>query len=161
MRKTTKIIESAADARSYLFDLLARRDYTRAQLVQKLMQRGCDPVIATSVLDSLESDGYQSDRRFVESQVRQRTEQGQGKRKIEFELRNKGVDNALIQEVLDSENVDPKRVALDYFKRRYGESVAQTQNEKAKRMRHMASRGFSYDEINYAQRYQIDDPEEF
>lgn len=159
--KASRVIESESDARSYLFDLLARRDYPRAQLAQKLTQRECSPQIAAKVLDQFESDGYLSDRRFVQSQVRQRFEQGQGRRKIEFELRQKGISNQLLEEVLGEAEVEPKQVALEYYRRRYGESQADDQKERAKRMRHMASRGFGFDEINYAIRHQLEDPEEF
>lgn len=161
MRKPAKVIESEADARSYLFELLARRDYPRAQLAQKLLQRGCEPKLACAVLDRFESDGYLSDSRFVESQIRQRVEQGQGRRKIEYELRSKGLDTRLIDEALAEAEIDPNRVALDYYRRRYGHVPAEDQREKAKRMRHLASRGFGFDEINYAMRYQLQDPDEF
>lgn len=159
--KASRTIESESDARSYLFDLLARRDYPRAQLAQKLTQKGCPPEIAARVLDRFEVDGYLSDERFVESQVRQRFEQGQGRRKIEFELRKRGISNQLIEEVLNAAEVEPKQIALDYYRRRYGEVVAEDQKERAKRMRHMAGRGFGFDEINHAMRYQLEDPEEF
>ena len=159
--KASRTIETESDARAYLFDLLARRDYPRAQLAQKLTQRECSPEVAAKVLDQFEVDGYLSDQRFVESQVRQRFEQGQGRRKIEFELRQKGVSNNLIEEALSAAEVEPKQVALDYYRRRYGEVVAEDQKERAKRMRHMAGRGFGFDEINYAMRYQLEDPEEF
>ena len=159
--KASRTIETESDARSYLFDLLARRDYPRAHLAQKLTQRECPPEVAAKVLDQFEADGYLSDQRFVESQVRQRFEQGQGRRKIEFELRQKGVSNQLIEEALGATDIEPKQVALDYYRRRYGETVAQDQKERAKRMRHMAGRGFGFDEINHAMRYQLEDPEEF
>ena len=159
--KASRAIETESEARSYLFDLLARRDYPRAQLAQKLTQRECPPEVAAKVLDQFEADGYLSDQRFVDSQVRQRFEQGQGRRKIEFELRQKGVSNQLIEEALGATDIEPKQVALDYYRRRYGETVAQDQKERAKRMRHMAGRGFGFDEINHAMRYQLEDPEEF
>ena len=159
--KASRTIETESEARSYLFDLLARRDYPRAQLAQKLAQRECSPEVTAKVLDQFESDGYLSDRRFVEAQVRQRFEQGQGRRKIEYELRQKGVSNSLIEEMLSAAEVEPKQVALTYYRRRYGEVVAEDQKERAKRMRHMAGRGFGFDEINYAMRHQLEDPEEF
>ncbi len=159
--KASRTIESGSDARSYLFDLLARRDYPRAQLAQKLTQKGCPPEVAARVLDQFELDGYLSDQRFVESQMRQRFEQGQGRRKIEFELRKKGICTQLIEEVLNAAEVEPKQIALDYYRRRYGEEAAKDLKERAKRMRHMAGRGFGFDEISYAIRYQLEDPEEF
>lgn len=159
--KASKNLETESDARSYLFDLLARRDYPRVQLASKLAQRGCSETLAERVLDQFEADGYLSDQRFVASQVRQRIEQGQGRRKIEFELRQKGLSSELIDEVIGEAQIDAKQVALECYRRRYGDRPADEQKEQAKRMRHMAGRGFSFDEINHAIRYQLEDPDEF
>jgi SOS response regulatory protein OraA/RecX len=47
------------------------------------------------------SQGLVSDRRYAESLVRNRVERGYGPLKITHELRAKGVDDAVIEEVLE------------------------------------------------------------
>lgn len=160
MRANAKPLETEEHARSYLLDLLARKDYSRAQLEQKLKQRGCAAEFIDPLLNQFAELGYQSDQRFVEAQVRQRLEQGQGRRKIEFELRNKGVSSDLIRQTIDAAEVDPHKQALEYLRRRYGTQLAADQKERAKRTRHMVGRGFSYDEISYAFRYQAENPDD-
>jgi len=159
MRSKSKPLENEAQARSYLLDLLARRDYSKSQLRQKLQQRDCPEQLIGMLLDEFETAGYQSDQRFVEAQVRQRLEAGQGRRKIEFDLRQKGVSTELLSTVLDAQDADGNQRALEYMRRRYGELPAEDQKERAKRFRHMAGRGFGFDEINYAIRHQLRDEE--
>ncbi|HSG04545.1 MAG TPA: regulatory protein RecX [Marinobacterium sp.] len=155
MKSKAKPIESEAEARSYLMDLLARRDYPRSQLQQKLQQRECPAEIAESLLNQFAAAGYQSDQRFVDAQVRQRLEQGQGRRKIEYDLRQKGVSAEMINTTLNNLDCKENQRALEYYKRRYGDRPATDQKERAKRFRHMAGRGFGFDEINYAIRHQL------
>lgn len=149
-----KALTKESEVRTYLFDLLARRDYTRAQLLQKLKLRDVDLSLAEQILDSFERQGYQSDKRFVESQVRQRLAQGQGRRKIEYELRHKGISSDLAESVLQKHDEGSEQRALEYLRKRYGDQPADDHKERAKRFRHMVSRGFSFDEINYALRHQ-------
>lgn len=160
MRSKSKPLENEAQARGYLLDLLARRDYPKSQLRQKLQQRDCPEQIVGALLEEFESAGYQSDQRFVEAQVRQRLEAGQGRRKIEFDLRQKGVSIELLNAVLEVQDADGNQRALEYMRRRYGALPAEDQKERAKRFRHMASRGFGFDEINYAMRHQLCDEDD-
>lgn len=160
MRSKSKPLENEAQARGYLLDLLARRDYPKSQLRQKLQQRDCPEQIIGALLEEFESAGYQSDQRFVEAQVRQRLEAGQGRRKIEFDLRQKGVSIELLNAVLEVQDADGNQRALDYMRRRYGALPAEDQKERAKRFRHLASRGFGFDEINYAMRHQLCDEDD-
>lgn len=154
MPKKSKALTNEAEIRTYLFDLLARREYTKSQLMQKLRKREADMLLAEQLLESFERDGYQSDQRFVESQVRQRIEMGQGRRKIEFELRQKGISPDLADSVLEQHDVGAEKRALEYLRKRYGREAAVDPKEKAKRFRHMVGRGYSFDEINYALRHQ-------
>lgn len=160
MRSKSKPLDNEAQARGYLLDLLARRDYPKSQLRQKLQQRDCPEQIIGALLEEFESAGYQSDQRFVEAQVRQRLEAGQGRRKIEFDLRQKGVSIELLNAVLEVQDADGNQRALDYMRRRYGALPAEDQKERAKRFRHLASRGFGFDEINYAMRHQLCDEDD-
>ncbi len=147
-------LASEAEVKSYLFDLLARRDYSRAQLRQKLNSRCDDSGIVERLLDQFAEQGYQSDLRFAEGFVRSRQQQGYGKRRVQFELQQKGVSAELIEELVDQ---DSREEALAYVRRKYAQSPAKDEKEKAKRYRHLAGRGFIYDDINYAFANQIED----
>ncbi|EAR63070.1 regulatory protein RecX [Neptuniibacter caesariensis] len=136
-------------------DLLSRREYAQAELETKLKRIGSEEQVE-SVLQRLQEDGYQSDLRFVESFIRMRVGQGHGLIRIRFDLSKKGIEGDLLREVLDELEVDWYEQARELYQRKYSKPLdKQDYKEKSKRMRYMAQRGYSMDEIKYA----IDHPE--
>jgi len=78
-------------------DFLARREHSRKELKYKLA-RGCeDEVLIEELLDKLSSEGLQSDERFTESFVHHSINKGHGLMKINQELRQRGVDQSMIE----------------------------------------------------------------
>jgi regulatory protein len=75
--------------------MLARRDHFRAELAEKLRRRGFSPAEVDGALDRCGSLGLLDDQglasRFAEVRA---TENGWGPRRIEAELRRRGVDRA-------------------------------------------------------------------
>ena len=147
-------IEAESELKSLAFSYLARQEYSQSQLRERLSKRCEKPELIERVLTYLVEEGYQSDRRFAETYIRAKSEQGQGAKKINFDLSRKGISKNLISELLESRQDDPKQVALNYLKRKFGEEPPLDMKEKSKWFRHMAGRGFSFDEIEYAFRYQ-------
>ncbi len=128
---------------------LARREYTRKELVDKLGK--LSPENVEAVLNSLESDGYQSDRRFTESFVRMRAAQGHGLNRIRFDLQKKGVGSNLLNEILEELCVDWYEQAAEVYSRKYALELNDSDyKEKSKRIRFMSQRGYSMDEIMHA-----------
>ena len=152
-------IETESELRSLAFSYLARQEYSQSQLRERLVKRCEEPDLIERVLAYLVEEGYQSDSRFAESYIRAKSDQGQGGKKIAFDLSRKGIPKNLIADLLDKREVDSKQVALDYLKRKFGEEPPVDMKEKAKWFRHMAGRGFDYGEIEYAFRYQNSDPD--
>lgn len=128
---------------------LARREYTRKELADKLGKLSPDNI--ELVLDSLESEGYQSDRRFTESFVRMRAAQGHGLNRIRFDLQKKGVGSSLLAEILEELCVDWYEHAAEVYSRKYASVLDDSDyKEKSKRMRFMSQRGYAMDEILHA-----------
>ena len=128
---------------------LSRREYSRMELFAKLGKQS--PEAVDSVLDSLEKEGYLSDRRFTESFIRMRAAQGHGLNRVRFDLKKKGVDTGLISEVLDELEMDWYELATDVYGRKYSQPLDKSDyKERLKRMRFMSQRGFSMDEIQYS-----------
>ncbi|MGI1669346.1 MAG: recombination regulator RecX [Neptuniibacter sp.] len=128
---------------------LSRREYSRMELFAKLGKQS--PEAVDSVLDSLEKEGYLSDRRFTESFIRMRAAQGHGLNRVRFDLKKKGVDTGLISEVLDELEMDWYELATDVYRRKYSQPLDKSDyKERSKRMRFMSQRGFSMDEIQYS-----------
>ncbi|WP_106477595.1 regulatory protein RecX [Phytohalomonas tamaricis] len=129
--------------------LLARREYARAELNERLAKRGHEPDIIALTLDALVAEGLQSDERFVEHFVRSRVNRLQGPRKIHAELRGRGLDDALVREGLGAADADWFELAAQALSRRF-DSPADHPRERAKQARFLASRGFDGEHARYA-----------
>ncbi len=93
------------ELRRAAMDLLARREHSRAELLEKLRRKfGVEGGAATQwlpeVLDQLEQDGLLNDEQYVEAYVRYRRSRGFGPLLIRQELRGKGVDKSLMECIL-------------------------------------------------------------
>src|SRR5512144_1226925 len=81
-----------ARAKNAAYLLLTYRSRSRAEIVQKLGDKGFECAIIETVVASLERMGYINDRHFAEQWASSRVRlRGYGRRRIELELRNKGV----------------------------------------------------------------------
>ena len=87
-------------------DYLARREYGRAELVLKLTNAGFDAEISDAVVDRLAGEGLQDDRRFVENFLQSRVGQGKGPARVQAELKQRGLPEGLVNEVLQDCEVD-------------------------------------------------------
>ena len=135
------------EVRRKAMDLLARREHSTAELRRKLRTREFDDGAIELVLEALRQDGLQSDTRFAESFVHQRFHAGIGPLKIAFELRQKGIDEALAEDCLAlyadrwQESMIRERV------RRFGEAIPEDFGARAKQARFLQNRGFSPESV--------------
>lgn len=133
--------------------LLARREYSCAELATRLQAKQVPADEIDVCLDELAEKGWQSDARFAASFIRTRVLRGQGRRRIENDLRQRGVDGEIIRAALDDvveqEAIDWFELARDVLVRRF-DSPGQTPKERAKRERFLLGRGFDFEQIRYA-----------
>ncbi len=88
-------------ARALCLRLLTARARTRSELETQLTKRGYPADVSIGVLDRLTEVGLIDDADFAEQWVRsRRVNAGKGKRALAVELRNKGVDDEVINEAL-------------------------------------------------------------
>jgi len=93
----------ALSLRRAAMDLLARREHSRAELLEKLQRRFPEgEALFAEVLDQLTADGLLNDERFCEAYVRYRRARGVGPLLIRQELRQKGVTAPTLQACLDT-----------------------------------------------------------
>lgn len=137
---------SPAQLRLYAMNLLARREYTRQELLQKLSTKSSNIESINQVLTLLQTEGLQSDRRFAEAFTRMRLRQGKGKRLVAMELKQRGVSTGMIQEFL-SDDEQWRESLLALIDRRYAGQIASDPQQKAKQLRYLQSRGFTYEQI--------------
>ncbi|HLW11139.1 MAG TPA: regulatory protein RecX [Casimicrobiaceae bacterium] len=122
--------------------MLARREYARAELTERLTSRGADATEVTRVLDELEQLGYLSDARFAQMVVTQKAGR-YGKRAIAHALTQRRVASPAAQTALDTlKNVDEVADAGALWERRFG-SPPKDERERARQIRFLMARGYS------------------
>jgi regulatory protein len=90
-----------ARARDAAYRHLSYRSRSRSEVAQKLKEKGFSATVIESVMENLERLGYVNDREFALEWSRSRVRlRGFGKRRIEQELRDRGVSRDLIHEAL-------------------------------------------------------------
>lgn len=122
---------------------LARREHSRLELSRKLEHAGHPPEEINLLLDEFEARNWLSDRRFAESYVADHRVRS-GTMKLAYELRQRGIDDSIIQAVLNGQNDSELERAREVWRKKFGTPPANAQ-EKAKQIRFLQGRGFSLD----------------
>lgn len=122
--------------------MLARREYGRHELVERLVARGCERDAVERAVAELEGVGLVSDARYAEAVVASRTGR-MSRRAIARELKETGVDAeaaaAALAPLADRDEVEE---ATALWRRRYGTAPAD-EREKVRQLRFLLSRGYS------------------
>ncbi|MEP7194213.1 MAG: regulatory protein RecX [Actinomycetota bacterium] len=97
-------------ARQIVLRQLAMAPRSRAELLQKLAQRGCTPDVAGDVLDRMTQVGLVDDEAYAHMLVRsQHAGRGLARRGLARELRTKGIDAELADKALSSISDEDER----------------------------------------------------
>lgn len=126
--------------------VLSRREHSAAELTLKLARRGHDAAVTAEVVDRLKADGWQSDARYAEVLVRSRIGQGYGPLRIEHELAQAGVTDAIARQALAAAAPDWDAVCTTLHARRFRRAPEDV-GEWQKQYRYLASHGFSSEHI--------------
>ncbi|MFH0776966.1 MAG: regulatory protein RecX [Patescibacteria group bacterium] len=126
--------------------LLARRNYSRAELLEKFEKKYLpDESVFTKVFAKLEKLKLQSDENFTESFVR--AHEHWGAHRIRIELKKRGIDEELIELNLPNENSEIENAREVLARKLHGENLPTEYSEKQKLAAFLARRGFSLDVI--------------
>lgn len=125
---------------------LARREYSVHELEQRLLAKGHPEPEVAGTLEALKDKDLVSDQRFAESLVRSRVERGYGPMKIAHELRAKGIDEELIEAVLEPDTEYWVARLLEVWEKRFG-SAPRDYREWARQARGLQSRGFTAEQV--------------
>lgn len=120
---------------------------TRQELAQKLSinANASDSQELETVLDELEQKGFLSAQRVVEQTAHLRRAR-YGSQRIIHELKTKGIDAHLIDEIVPTLQATENETASTVWQKKFGRLPA-TREEYAKQMRFMVSRGFSVETV--------------
>jgi regulatory protein len=147
-------------ARTTALALLGRRDYTTAELTDKLTARGYDAEAVAATIARLIEDRLLDDRRVAATFVRTALQaKGRGRYRIERELAARGIDRALIHELLSGLAPDDEMAAIERVLTRKRLPARPTVADRRRLFQHLLRRGFSADAIGKALRTRGQDSE--
>ena len=138
--------DAHADVRAMALRYLARREYGRRQLEEKLRQKGAESAVARDVVAELDDEDLVSDRRFAEAFVRDRVGRLQGPHKILAHLQGLRVDDAAIEEAMGPYEFDWPGVIRTWIRKR-ASGAKPDRDERARLYRGGTARGFSHDQV--------------
>lgn len=128
--------------------ILALRDHSIRELDTKLRARGFAPEAIEPLLQHFQDCHYLDDARFAQRWIESRCEQGFGPERIRLELREKGLDSASIQSLLDP-GADCWLTPLRrLYAKKFGPQPPATHHERLRRLRYLAQRGYNQTQLS-------------
>jgi len=124
---------------------LARREYSRPELEERLTIKGASRAEVSPLLDELEALGYLSNERYARSVVGKKVGQF-SRRSIAAALKAKGVASDAVAAAMAEVEIDDA-VALETLWRRKFGSAPMNEREKARQVRFLQARGFGLSAI--------------
>lgn len=170
-------VKAESRLRWLAFYYLSRREYGKAELKQKLLDKEQEADKIDALLDEFEEKGYQSDYRTTLMLIRENIRKGRGRGRIKQEFYTKKMampDN--IDELIDMANaesdefsefidesadnmvegVDWLKLAVSARTKKYGNDIPTDQKDKARQLRFLQYRGFNSDICFAALNYTLD-----
>jgi regulatory protein len=136
----------ASTLRVRALKLLARREHSRAELARKLSVHAENPADVERVLDDFERRGWLSERRVVEQLVHARRSR-YGARRIERDLREKGVSGEAVAAALADLKGGELEAARGVWRRKFGGRQPRGPANRARQVRFLQGRGFDLEMI--------------
>jgi len=139
---------------------LSYRPRSQLEVKNYLRQKGCGPQVSEGVVDKLRSLHYLDDLTFAQVWARSRLEsRGYGPRRVEQELRMKGIDANVIRETIRQSlnQTSEQECARKILTKRFGDASLQDAKAQRRAVALLQRRGFSSKVIFDLLRYRIDE----
>lgn len=146
-----EIPQQLTKLRQHAILLLTRREHARFELTNKLLVKGYESLQIDQILDQLEAEDLLSDKRFTECYIRFRANKGYGPCRISMELRERLIDEQVVNELLHHD-WDWYEQAVEVRRKRFGFEPVTDLKVRAKQQRFLQYRGFSAEQISVAMR---------
>ncbi|MBQ9793142.1 MAG: RecX family transcriptional regulator [Clostridia bacterium] len=134
-------------ALSKAVNYISKCQKTKKEVFKYLLQKGYDEQIVNYAISKLEEYNFVDDILYAKNYIKFKNKNN-GSRKIEMELKQKGISEEIAKESLETYSNDREYVlsiAIKYMKNKDKDIKT-----KQKAYRHLASRGFNSDDIIYA-----------
>lgn len=151
-------VSHPARVRGAALTLLGRRDYTAAELRQRLLDKEHPSEDVEAVIASLVEDGTINDRRVTASHIRIASQvKGRGRMRIRQELAARGVARPVADALLAELPAEDEAAAIRKFLARKRFPEQPTALERQKAYQQLLRRGFTGDAINRVLRGRMPD----
>jgi regulatory protein len=129
---------------------LEQRLQSRRELQTRLLRKGFDSETTDAALERLAGYGYLNDERFAEVWIENRlAHRPRGKRMLEQELRQKGVDRQIVEETVAGMEIDDRAAALELAQKRLRSVQGLPPDEQKKKLTGiLVRRGFDWGVIH-------------
>ena len=128
--------------------LLARREFSRAELAQRLKPHAAGDSELQALLDALCERGQLSDERYAEMRSHVLSHK-YGASRVLHELKAKGIEGELAARIVAQSSASELERARAAWRRKF-RTPASSREERARQARFLQSRGFSFDVIRAA-----------
>jgi len=125
--------------------MLARREYSRAELARRLAPHAPDAAALEVLLDTLAGKGQLSEERYAEARSHSLSRKF-GAARIVHELKSKGIEGELLDRMAATARDGELERAREVWRKKFRGPPA-SREEKARQIRFLQSRGFSFDSI--------------
>ena len=98
------LLDNSKAIRLKIMDYLSRREHSAKEIRRKLSRKIESPDILEVEIKKLQDEGLLSDERFAESYIHSRKRKGFGPLRIKIELRERGVNDSIVQNLLHLED---------------------------------------------------------
>jgi regulatory protein len=131
-------------------NLLARREHSQFELRRKLKAKGYAKNLIDNVLRDLIKENLQSDQRFAENYIAMRTRRGFGPFRITVELRERGINDDIIDQFTKKNDEYWNTEAMRVREKKFGTEAPISLIECIKQEKFLQYRGFSTEQIKSA-----------
>lgn len=154
-------------SREELENLLKEKDYSKAKDIalkflsykarsekevrDKLVSKEVESMTIDRVIEFLKRYDYINDEKFANSYVRERIRlKLEGRKKLVYDLRQKGIKQEIIDHVLDNTDIDEIDQAIKLLEKKVHDKTELDIKEKQRIYQFLLRKGFSYDIIKKA-----------
>jgi len=128
-------------------NLLARRDHSVHELIQKLKNRAYSVSSAQMIVEELLQAGYINESRFTENYIHWRSGKGYGPLRISAELQSRGILPEMIAEHLQITDNAWFALAQKIWQKQFKGKLPDDLKLRARQIRFLQYRGFTREQI--------------
>ena len=144
----------STSVRGAALTLLGRRDFTAAELRQRLIDKGHDPGEVAEQIELLTADGTLDDARVAASHLRVASQiKGRGRMRIRQELQARGIAKSVIEPLIAEMPSEDEDAAIQKFLSRKRVPATLDAAARNKVFQQLMRKGFTADAISKALRH--------